>query len=93
MMGTEGAPVLGNRTEAITRLFEVMGNCLAAPYNPAAPGRAPRLRPPVLACSDLINACSAPVPVLLNCLFRGRQSLQLAGCNTSKTMILHDFPE
>ena len=45
---------------------------LTAPYNLAAPGLAPRLRPPVFACSDLITACSAPVPVLLSPLFRGR---------------------
>ncbi len=66
---------------------------LAAPYNPAAPNLAPRYRPPVLACSDLITTCSAPVPGLLSCLLRARFGPQPVGCKSGNVMTLQGFME
>ena len=63
------------------------------PYNPAAPGLALTFRPPVLACSDLISACSAPVPDLLSRVFRACSGSQAVGCKSGNAMTLHQFLE
>ena len=84
----------GPSSDRSHRLFHLRGKGIqAAPYNPAAPDLTPRFRRPVLACSDLINACSAPVSDLLSRLFRARSGPQPAGCKTSNAMTLQGFPE
>ncbi len=65
----------------------------ATPCNPTAPNPAPGCARLFFACSDLINACYAPVPDLLICLFRARSSPQPPGCKSGNTMTLQDFPE
>ncbi len=64
---------------------------MASSYNPAAPGLVPRFARLFLACSDLITTYSAPVPDLLNSLFRARSGPQPAGCQASNAMRSQDF--
>ncbi len=61
--------------------------------NPAARGLAPSFRRLFFACSDLISACSAPVPDLLSSLFRARSSAQPSGCSRGKALTSHCFLE
>ena len=65
----------------------------ATPCNPAAPGTAPRFRPPDNSLIRSESACSLPVPVAGYSLFRACAGPQPVRCIASNIMTLHGFPE